>query len=401
MLLRRLWIADFRCYTELDLAVSQGVTVISGANGEGKTTLLEAIQWLATGRSFRRVPDSALVRAGAERAIVRAEVVASGRELLLEAEISIQGRTRIRMNRRPVTRRRDLGDGLNATVFAPDDLALVKGGPAGRRELLDDVLVACAPRYAAVQADVDRVLRHRNALLRAGVRHEDDRSTLDVFDTQFARAGAALARGRAHLVRRLSGHLTDAYARLAALRGDVAGRYVAEWFDGDIGEHDVSDIQQALASALAAQRNQEIERRTTLVGPQRDEWQLRIADMDARTHASQGEQRSLALALRLASHQVIAEVIGEDPLLLLDDVFSELDPTRARALVEHLPRTQTLLTTAASLPEGITPDARLEVGGGRVRGAAPDTDAEAARSDAGLPAAPASAPTASPAPVSP
>ena len=365
----RLALTDFRCYSAADLVLPSGVTVVSGANGEGKTSLLEALGWAATTRSFRGVPDAALVRSGAEAAYLRVTVHEPEREQLMEAEIRAAGRNRVRVNRHPLARARDLLGLVRVTVFAPDDLELVKGGPAGRRNYLDDVLVAVAPRYDAVRVEYDRVLKHRNALLRQGLRGPDAESTLVVFDEQLVHAGAELVRGRLRLAARLLPALRDAYVGLAGPGHDVDAVYEAEWAEGSVTPA-AQDVEELLRAALVARRTAEVDRGVTLVGPHRDEWRLRLGGLEARTHASQGEQRTLALGLRLAGHKVVADVVGTEPVLLLDDVFSELDPTRAEALVAQLPAGQTLITTASAVPGSVHPERRLQVHDGHVRDAA-------------------------------
>jgi DNA replication and repair protein RecF len=361
-----LWLTDFRCYEAATLHFPPGVTVICGANAQGKTSLLEAVGWAATGKSFRGVPDSALVRAGHDAAILRAEVVDDERVQLLEAEIRASGRNRVQLNRNAVQRTRDLLGLMRVTVFAPDDLQLVKGGPSGRRDYLDDLLAALSPRYEAARADYERVLKQRNALLRGGLRGEDAVGTLDVFDLQLAAAGAELARGRVKLLERLVPAVADAYAELAGERTPITTNYEAEWaFDGLD-----ADLHQALLDAFVSHRKTEVDRGVTLVGPHRDEWRLLVGGMDSRTHASQGEQRTLALALRLGGHRLSGELTGSSPVLLLDDVFSELDDQRAVALVAHLDSGQTLVTTAGTVPRGISADRMLRVDAGRVEEAA-------------------------------
>ncbi len=365
MHLARLELTDFRCYAAAALDLPPAVIVVTGANGQGKTSLLEAIAWLASGQSFRRVPDRALIRDGAERAVVRGGVQEDGRLRQIDVELRAAGRNRILLNGHPAARTRDLAGSLRVTVFAPDDLQLVKGGPAERRAYLDDLLVAGAPRYAGVRADVERVLRHRNALLRGGVRDQEARDTLAVFDEQLVQAGGELIRGRLRLVARLVGAVDASYRALAPRTRGVHASYQADWAEPDPTP---ADVDPALRATLAGKQRQEVERGTTLVGPHRDDWRLEIDGRDSRTHASQGEQRTLALALRLAAHRVVTDIIGSDPVLLLDDVFSELDAERAHALVTALPTdAQTVVTTAGSLPEGVTPACHLEVGAGRVR----------------------------------
>lgn len=364
--LRRLWLTDFRCYHDLDLEFGPGATVVRGANGQGKTSLLEAVSWIGSARSFRGVPDAALVRRGAEQAVVRAESTRGGNEVLVEAEIRASGRNRILVNRQALPRRSELGRALRATVFAPDDLELVKGGPSGRRGYLDELLVASAARYDAASTDFERILKHRNALLKTGGRDRDAAMTLDVFDQQLAQAGSEVVRGRLRLIARLTPWLQTAYEELAGAPTSIEARYEAGWSAEPLDLEAIDDVESRMLDALAARRRDEFDRRVTLVGPHRDELRLVLGGLEARTHASQGEQRTLALAMRLAGHRVVAEVIGENPLLLLDDVFSELDAARATALVAQLPPGQTLITTAGVVPETVEPERWLRIVDGTV-----------------------------------
>jgi DNA replication and repair protein RecF len=332
--------------------------------------LLEAVAWAATGASFRGVPDAALVRSGCDAAILRAEVVDGTRVQLLEAEIRATGRNRVRMNRQALQRAQDRADVMRVTVFAPDDLQLVKGGPAARRDYLDDLLVSVTPRYAAVRSDYERVLRQRNALLRNGIRNADDDSTLDVFNTQLARAGAELAQGRLRMLERLTPLVAAAYGELA---GDaaVSAAYEAAWLADSPFWHgaDPGGAEASLLAALGQRRRAELERRVTLAGPHRDDWRLQIGGLDSRLHASQGEQRTLALALRVGGHRLCTDVIGTPPVLLLDDVFSELDEYRAAALLAHLDAAQTLVTTAGPVPPGMHAELLLRVDDGHLEAA--------------------------------
>ncbi len=362
----RLVLADFRCFGAVDLELPAGLTVFTGANGEGKTSLLEAVGWASRARSFRGVPDRALVRAGCAKAVLRAEVTEGERHQTLEAEINATGRNRVLLNRNPLGRTRDLGGLFRTAVFAPDDLQLVKGGPALRRDYLDDLLVSLASRYDAARSDFERVLRQRNALLRAGVRSDEDRLTLDVFDSQFVRAGAELVRGRLRLLTQIVAPIATAYARLSGREETVGTAYEADWTPARLEEVGPDAVEDVLRTAVGTARRHEMERGVTLVGPHRDDWGLTISGLDARTQASQGEQRTLALALRLAGYEVCTSVTGTGPVLLLDDVFSELDPARADALIANLPPGQTLLTSASGVPDGVSPDRRLRVVGGRI-----------------------------------
>ena len=364
MYLASLELRDFRRYESAHLELGPGVTVIEGLNGAGKTTLLEAAAWVALGRSFRNVADAALVRDHCDTAIVRAVVEHNGRRQTLDAELRAAGRNRVVVNGHPLARTRDRLDILRVTIFAPDDLALVKGGPAERRAYLDDLLVTLAPRYEAARADYERVLRHRNALLKGGARGPDATTTLDVFDEQLARAGGELVRGRLRLVDRLAPAVTEAYARLAGRSAAIEGHYEAEWAGSS--PLDPAEADARLHEALTGLHGKEIDRGVTLAGPHRDEWRLTLDGLDTRTHASQGEQRSLALALRLAGHQVATETLDAAPVLLLDDVFSELDQQRAVALAHALPEGQTLVSTAHALPGAVHPDLHLHVDAGAI-----------------------------------
>jgi DNA replication and repair protein RecF len=297
-----------------------------------------------------------MVRTGAERAVVRAEAVRGPRELLLEAEIAARGRSRMQLNRQPVKRRRDLLEALSVTLFSPDDLVLVKGGPGERRRWLDEAAVGLDHQTEGVRSDVERILKQRNALLKQSRGRLDEAGalTLDVWDDRLTRAGEALAERRSGALAELVPRITQAYRDLAGVALPVSAVYDAPWRVG------------GLADALAGARDQDLRRGVTTVGPHRDEVLFGLDDLPARTHASQGEQRSLALAMRLAVHRAITEASGESPILLLDDVLSELDDGRTEALLAHLPPGQTLLTTAGPLPRQTEPELVLRVADGAI-----------------------------------
>ena len=357
MRLRRITLADFRSYEAAELEPAEGLTVIVGANGEGKTNLLEAIGYLATLSSFRGAPGDALVRQGAPSAVIRAEVIdADDRAALVEAELRRAGRDRVMVNRQTLRRARDLLGTVRVSVFSPDDLALVKGGPAERRRYLDDALVACAPKHDRTLGDLERILRQRNALLKqaAGRVTPEVEATLDVFDAKLAETGERLGAARAALVERLEPIVAKAYDVVASAAAAVTVGLDAPW------------QTPGLAAALAASRTEDLRRAVTTVGPHRDDAVLTINGMPARTHASQGEQRSLALALRLGAHELVTERAGSAPILLLDDVFSELDPDRSVALLRAIPAGQALLTTAGVLPQGLEPEQVVAVRDGRI-----------------------------------
>jgi DNA replication and repair protein RecF len=354
--LARLWLTDFRSYASADIEFAPGLTALLGANGEGKTNVMEAIGYLATLSSFRGAPNDALVRAGATSAVVRAEGEREGRSLLIEAEVATTGRGRVQVNKQRLARARDLLGALRVSVFCPDDLELVKGGPAMRRGYLDDTLVSRRPALDSLRTDLDRVLRQRNALLRqsGGRLTPEIESTLLVWDTKLVESGEAFADARAALVAELAPVLDTAYAQVAGRSAPVALVYDAPWRVG------------GLAAALEEARRDELRRGVSLVGPHRDDLVITIDGLPSRTHASQGEQRSLALALRLAAHRVVTEATGSAPILLLDDVFSELDPDRSAALLAHLPTGQTVLSSASGLPPGADPELVLRVAEGSV-----------------------------------
>lgn len=352
----RLWLTDFRSYELAELELAPGLTVVVGDNGEGKTNLLEAIGYLATLGSFRGAPNDALVRQGCERAVIRAEAEREGRALLIEAELAVSGRDRVQVNRQALRRARDLLGALRVSAFSPDDLALVKGGPGERRRYLDDTLVALHPRNDKLRVDLERILRQRNALLRqsGGRLGAEIGLTLEVWDARLVEVGESLGAARAELVERLEPLLAKAYDQLARQPADVSVAYVSAWRG------------EGLAAALAQARPHELRRGVSLAGPHRDDLALSIAGRPSRTHASQGEQRTLALALRLAAHALVADLTGSSPVLLLDDVFSELDPGRSEALLEHLPSGQALLTTAGHVPDVARVERLLRIRGGRV-----------------------------------
>lgn len=355
-----LYLSDFRCYHEVDVEFPPGCTVVTGDNGQGKTSLLEGITWAATGRSLRGVPDAALVAHDAPHAIVRVGVEAGERRRRIEAEIPSSGRSRVLVDGNRVTRVADRVGVLRTTVFSPDDLMVVKGGPSLRRDLLDALLTDLVPRFGAARRDLDRILKQRNALLKTRARDAEATHTLDVFDRQFAEVGGVVVAARLDLVERLEPHLVAAYRSLAEADTPVTVAYASEWLS------DPTDPAGSLADALALSRGKERDRGVTLVGPQRDDLDCEIAGLASRTHASQGEQRTLALALRLGGHSLVAADTDDDPVLLLDDVFSELDDGRAAALVDHLPAGQTIVTTAGRLPDGIAVDRHVVAGEGHL-----------------------------------
>lgn len=356
-ILDRLELVDFRNYCAATFELTPGTTVVVGDNGQGKTNLAEALVYLATLESFRGVANDALVRVGAANAVVRAELHDDdGRESLIEVEITPSGRGRVQVNRQRLGRTRDLLGVLRVTVFSPDDLALVKGGPSERRRFLDDALVSLAIKYDAIRLELDRILRQRNTLLRQlGGRLDGDAvTTLDVWDSRLAASGEQLGTARAALVDRAGPHIVEAYDQLAGRPTAISLDYSPPW------------RASGLAAALAAARDDDVRRGVSTVGPHRDELELKLAGMPARSHSSQGEQRTLALALRLGVHRLIAGRTGSTPVLVLDDVLSELDAHRASALLQMLPAGQIVITTAGTIPPAATPERVIRIANGAI-----------------------------------
>jgi DNA replication and repair protein RecF len=359
MHLRRLAVVDFRSWEQADLELGPGVTVLVGPNGVGKTNLVEAACYLATLSSHRVASDAPLIRRGADRAVVRAQVVHDGRELGVELEINDGRPNRARVNRAPVTRPRDVLGILRVVLFAPEDLALVRGDPAERRRFLDDLLVSRLPRYASVRADYDRVLRQRSALLKSA-RAGGDLRTLDVWDGHLATHGAALLAGRLELVTAIAPLAAEAFGEVAPTSAPVSLAYRSA-LDPEPGPAvtglpaDRAELAELLLAALGRMRRQEVERGVCLVGPHRDDLELRLGDGPAKGYASHGESWALALALRLASYRLL-HADDVEPVLVLDDVFAELDSRRRRALADVARRAEQVLITAAvaeDVPEGL------------------------------------------------
>ncbi|MGI5324613.1 DNA replication/repair protein RecF [Actinomadura nitritigenes] len=351
---------DFRSYATAEVALAPGVTAFVGPNGQGKTNLVEAIGYVASHGSHRAATDAPLVRQGAPRAIVRAGVVKDDRKALIELEINPGKANRARLNRSPVPRPREILGMLRTVLFAPEDLALVKGDPGERRRFMDELLTARAPRFAAVRSDYERVLKQRNALLRSAAAHRrspgpEVLATLDVWDAHLARTGAELLAGRLELVEALRPLVARAYAALAPSSG-LADLHYRSSLGAEELSTDRGRLGEQLLAGVAEARKQELERGVSLVGPHRDELVLRLGELPARGYASHGESWSFALGLRLAAFDLL-RADGDDPVLILDDVFAELDAGRRSRLAEMVaPAEQVLITAAvpADVPEELT-----------------------------------------------
>ncbi|ORW10371.1 DNA replication/repair protein RecF [Mycobacterium kyorinense] len=348
MYVRHLGLRDFRSWAHANLELAPGRTVFVGPNGYGKTNLVEALWYSSTLSSHRVATDAPLVRIGAPRAVVSTIVVNDGRECAVDLEITSGRANKARLNRSPVRSAREVVGVLRAVLFAPEDLALVRGDPADRRRYLDDLATVRRPRIAAVRADYDKVLRQRTALLKTatGGRMRGDRGvldTLDVWDGHLATHGAELMAARIELVNELAPEVVKAYSLLAPGSRTASIGYRASI---DIGVLDIELLQAALLAEMARRRDAELERGVCLVGPHRDDLELRLGDQPAKGFASHGESWSMALALRLAAYELL-RAEGGDPVLLLDDVFAELDAARRQALAAAAASAEQVLVTAA------------------------------------------------------
>ena len=370
----RLVLHDFRSYPEAELDLEPGPTSFIGANGQGKTNLVEAIDYVSRLDSHRVSGDVPLVRVGAEQAVVRVEVRRADRTALLEVEITPGRANRARVNGSPLPRTRDVVGILRTVMFSPDDLALVKGDPSDRRHFLDALLTLRTPRLGGVKADYDRALKQRNALLKsARGRHGSiDLSTLDIWDDKLATLGGELVAQRLTLLADLSPLLASAYLDVAAEaptdRRDVRATYKPSVDLPADATGDPAAVRAALLDGIERRRRDELERGISLVGPHRDEAILEIGELPAKGYASHGESWSLALSLRLASFALLREE-GDDPVLILDDVFAELDQGRREQLAALVGDAEQVLVTAAvadDVPKSLL-GRRFRVEAGRVQ----------------------------------
>lgn len=370
MYVTHLHLVDYRSYAEIEVPLQPGVCVFVGANGQGKTNLVEAVEYLATLTSHRVAADAPLVRAGAERATVRARVQAGiddARSLLLELDIVPGKANRAKLNRAPLKRARDLLGALVVVLFSPEDLSIVKGDPSERRGFLDDLLVARWPRFAGIRADYERVLRQRNALLKSlsgrtgRVAGADVAATLDTWDEHLAQLGAELVVARIATLTDLAEHVADAYRSIAPINNEARAAYAsgnAVVADVPLGRDEIAEV---LRVRMSERRGEEIARGVSLVGPHRDDIALQIGELPAKGYASHGESWSLACALRLAAFRLL-RADGIEPVLILDDVFAELDITRRQRLAMGIADAEQVLITAA-----VAADVPVELGGRRFR----------------------------------
>jgi len=379
MFVRHLSVADFRSWPSAELELEPGPAVLVGANGQGKTNLVEALNYAATLGSHRVATDAPLIRAGAERAVVRCASVADTRELRVELEIVAGRANRARLNGAPVPRPREVLGAVRTVLFAPEDLAIVRGDPSERRRFLDELVVARSPRMAAVRSDYDRVLKQRAALLKSAgaARRGGDLSTLDVWDGHLAEQGAQLLQARLAAVRSLRPHAAAAYAQVAPTSVALTLRYATALAESlpELADPEAAPelgvLEAALLADLARSRPAELDRGVNLVGPHRDDLDLALGELPVRGYASHGEGWSVALSLRLGSYELLRSdaLPGGDPVLVLDDVFAELDGERREQLALTAGKAEQSVITAAVLgdvPEQLA-GARYDVADGLVR----------------------------------
>ncbi|WP_081706070.1 DNA replication/repair protein RecF [Nocardia sp. CNY236] len=361
MFIQTLSLHDFRSWDHAEIELSPGRTVFVGANGNGKTNILEAVEYLAGLGSHRVATDAPLIRTGAERARIGATVINAGRELRVDVELNRSKANRAQVNRSPVRRPREILGILHTVLFAPEDLALVRGDPAERRGFLDELCTARLPRLAAVRSDYDRVLRQRSALLKSASRHarsKPDLTTLDVWDGHLAAHAGVLLAQRLRLIHDLAPHVARSYAAIAPESRPASIAYQSGSLPPELMDparppqpDDAEAFEAIVLGALAAARARELERGVCLVGPHRDELALALGDSPAKGYASHGESWSFALALRLGAFELL-RTGGVEPVLLLDDVFAELDQRRRAALAAVAAEAEQVLITAA-VPEDV------------------------------------------------
>ncbi|MFL6070950.1 MAG: DNA replication/repair protein RecF [Actinomycetes bacterium] len=364
-------LVDFRSYAHVQVDLDPGINVLIGRNGQGKTNIVEALGFVASLSSHRVASEQPLVRHDASHAVVRAAVERAERRLLLEVEIVPGKSNRARINKSPLPRARELLGVLRTVVFAPEDLGIVRGDPDGRRNFLDQLMVLRTPRLAGVKADYDKVLKQRNALLKSvsATRGQFDASTLEVWNDHLVDLGSELLEGRLQLIRELREPVHQAYADLAPSEGEARLDYRASWFEvSPLEVVDRDEVAAALRAALAGVERDEQQRGITLIGPHRDDLVLLLGEHPAKGFASHGESWSMVLALRLASFGLL-RAEGDDPVLILDDVFAELDTTRRERLADMVVGAEQVVVTAAvaeDIPKALS-GVRFTVDSGQVK----------------------------------
>ena len=357
MFLSQLWLTNFRNYETKHLVFNEGITLITGDNGNGKTNLLEAIAWFSKGKSFRGAPNEALITQNKEKAILRAEITAATRKTTLEVELNNFGRNQFQINGKKVNKKKELQEKIRTTIFGPEDLSLIKGSPGERRNYLDELLLDLHTKNHLIKTNFEKCLKQRNTLLKQakGRLTTEIETTLDVWDEKFSESGQQLALERIKLLEKLKPEIENILKKFTNNQDTVSFEYEQLW------------EKEKLFETLQTERETDIRRGTTTTGPHRDEIGIKINNLLSKNHSSQGEQRSLALGLRLAGHEIVKKTIGSEPIVLLDDVFSELDDTRCHILIDLLPKKQAVLTTTSELPSGVKADYKYHVVEGTIK----------------------------------
>jgi DNA replication and repair protein RecF len=339
----------FRSYDYVNIKLVPGINVFIGTNGQGKTNLIEALNYCASFSSHRVASDQPLVKQGETNAAVQVVVEQEARTISLDVEITPGKANKAKQNGSPLPRARELLGILLTVTFAPEDLMLVKGDPSERRKFMDDSITQLIPSFAGIRADFEKCLKQRNALLKSayGKRTDEVMHTLDVWDVQLAKTGAAVMYHRLKLIENMQSLVSDAYTKVSDDRGPLSISYVSN-LEIPAGELSIAAIESAILEALATKRTSELDRGVTLVGPHRDELQLMLRDLPVRGYASHGESWSCALALKLSMWELLKRSSrGGDPVLILDDVFAELDEIRRRKLVDLVKNNEQTIVTAA------------------------------------------------------
>jgi DNA replication and repair protein RecF len=351
MFLSQLWLTNFRNYENTHLLFNEGITLITGDNGNGKTNLLEAIAWFSKGKSFRGAPNEALIFQNKEKAILRAEISKDKRKTTLEVELNNFGRNQLQINGKKINKKKELQEKIKTTIFGPEDLALVKGSPSERRNYLDELLLDLHNKNQLIKSNFEKCLKQRNTLLKQakGKLTDEIETTLNVWDEKFAESGQQLASERIQLLEKLKPEIETILNKFTKNQDTILFEYEQLW------------EKEKLFETLQTERETDIRRGVTTTGPHRDEIGIKVNNLLAKNHSSQGEQRSLALGLRLAGHEIVKKITETEPIVLLDDVFSELDDKRCQTLIDLLPKKQAVLTTTGELPSGVKADYKYRV----------------------------------------
>ena len=364
MWVQTLHLDNFRSYKEAHVEFAPGVNVLVGSNGQGKTNIVEAIYYLATLNSHRVASENSLVKSGELSAVIRSKINQDDRALTIDIEINPGKTNRAKLNRSPVPRVRDILGIVRVIMFAPEDLALVKGDPNERRNFMDQTLIQRTPKFMGVKSDYEKVLRQRNALLKSSHRENID-STLHVWNEQIAQLGAEITHSRIQFIRDLTPFICTRYHLIsggekAVSASEISLTYQSKYLtEGDLESLTHNDIKEQILGQLDLRKREEFVRGVTLVGPHRDELFIRLGVLPLKGYASHGESWSAALALRVASADVL-KADGIEPILILDDVFAELDVLRRTTILELTQDAPQVFITAA-----VESDVPTEIGGAR------------------------------------